>query len=665
MKTYYYASTTLLLSIISSTAAQHYTDMVCVDTPGFIDFDGDDCAWYGLSEIVVDDDPYDDDDGATGLADDYYYYDDNLTPCKAYGFYANWDLGGMTAQESCCVCGGGSLHQQFCTDYVPEGQAKWEDVDGYGCNWYSQHIEGSYVDDLDDLADDYGYYEEGENRCSYYGTEGASPDGYTATTACCACGGGVYGNTCVDLPDFVDGLGRSCDYFNSPPEYINDDAFLQSNCLLEGHLNPNPDMGNLTADVACCSCGGGVHDYIGQPSAKPSAKPSVSPTPKPTSSPVGTPSKGPTGAPVVPATSAPVTTTTSAPVVDIPDPAPVATTSAPVAVPVVTPVDPAPVASPATLAPATLAPVKADPVTDAPVPPVTVSPPVTGTDAPVMATTPTTLAPVTVPVPVPGSDPSEGAPSTSAPVMATVPTTLAPVTDAPTAAPVTDAPTNAPVTDAPTPVPVVSTSNAFTMSFDRMKCSVPLDGDALTILANHTANFLNEGASFEIQDMQVTEVNRDNCDTTSTARQTGYGMVDFQMMMEALIKDYGDAVGVLATHISAKFNDTEAVSEFLMEIRNSEVLASAFEMVVGADVNDVNSTIDTDAPTVAPSAAPVTDAPTNAPVVSEATEAPVASEDKAATDAPVASSSSAFTVTSNLSRVMLAVVACAFASLGL
>ena len=87
-----------------------------------------------------------------------------------------------------CACGGGSLHHQFCMDYIPPNADKWTDTSNFGCKWYSIYIPGSYEDD-DIAADDDYYYEyyEGHDRCTEFGDHNTSPDGYTAMTACCAC----------------------------------------------------------------------------------------------------------------------------------------------------------------------------------------------------------------------------------------------------------------------------------------------------------------------------------------------------------------------------------------------------------------------------------------------------------------------------------------------
>jgi len=121
-------------------------------------------------------------DGATFSCE---WYASGSNYCANYGDdYANF---GTTANEACCVCGGGSRGNsptkttpspsesistppsasptEVCTD-SPED---WHDVNGtdFNCDWYSG-----------------GVY-----RCYYFGDEYEN-DGKTANQACCVCGGG-------------------------------------------------------------------------------------------------------------------------------------------------------------------------------------------------------------------------------------------------------------------------------------------------------------------------------------------------------------------------------------------------------------------------------------------------------------------------------------------
>merc|ERR1711998_420733 len=59
---------------------------------------------------------------------------------------------------------------RVCTDFVPPGEAAWNDRDGpyYNCAWYTS----------------------GANYCRYYGNSYAN-FGKTANQACCGCGGGI------------------------------------------------------------------------------------------------------------------------------------------------------------------------------------------------------------------------------------------------------------------------------------------------------------------------------------------------------------------------------------------------------------------------------------------------------------------------------------------
>lgn len=85
----------------------------------------------------------------------------------------NW---GKTPSEACCVCGGGvsstatptstttTVFYEPCTDVVLEDGSPWRDVHGDSCAWYAH-----------------------DTNCDLYGDMYAN-HGYTAKTACCACG---------------------------------------------------------------------------------------------------------------------------------------------------------------------------------------------------------------------------------------------------------------------------------------------------------------------------------------------------------------------------------------------------------------------------------------------------------------------------------------------
>ena len=483
-----------------------------------------------------------------------------------------------------CACGGGSLHHQFCMDYIPPNADKWTDTSNFGCKWYSIYIPGSYEDD-DIAADDDYYYEyyEGHDRCTEFGDHNTSPDGYTAMTACCACGGGIYGNTCIDTANFVDALGQGCDHYGTDPIYDTDDEIENSYCLEFGHDLPNAD--GVTADEACCVCGGGAHDYIGQPSVSPTGGPSVSPTDRPSVTPTVAPSVSPSVAPSGLPSVTPSVGPTGKPSVS-PTVHPTAEPSnGPTGKPSVSP---------------TVGPTVSSSVTPSKAPIVgTASPIVTMTSSPVVTTT---MSPVT-----------------SSPIATT---TMSPVTSSPVAT------TMSPVTSSPT---VAMTQ--FNMTFDRMDCNQPLDATQKAILANMTSEFLAEEAPFEITGLDVVEVQ--DCDATMARQLEGYGEMEFTMAIEALVNNTasssnggGGPMALLKEHIEAKFNDTEAVNMWLNEIRGNEQL-STFEMVFSLAVQVLEEASDNSpsvAPTVSPSKMPVvaSSTTTSAPVMEiQVTGAPV------------------------------------------
>lgn len=170
----------------------------CRDIAGWYDIDGPrgSCSWYAAD--VLDD-------------DDYYSEDD--TRCALYGHkYENF---GMTANDACCVCGGGyylgqeptlvpsvshkpiselqlpsynptNLHQPSISSDPSLGCVdipNWHAIDGarYDCIWFGQP-----------LGDDDTYYIEEDltTRCEYWGS-GYENMGHVANTACCVCGGGL------------------------------------------------------------------------------------------------------------------------------------------------------------------------------------------------------------------------------------------------------------------------------------------------------------------------------------------------------------------------------------------------------------------------------------------------------------------------------------------
>jgi len=121
--------------------------------------------------------------------------------------------------------------------------------------------------------------------CPTYGNQDG-PLMNTPNDACCYCGGGLpIQMECMDIPDFVDSSGDSCDWYTRYDSY---------GCPTYGDSFSNRETG-LAANDACCYCGGGIEGSIPAPSLSPSLSifPSNSisslPTKKPTSDPSALP----------------------------------------------------------------------------------------------------------------------------------------------------------------------------------------------------------------------------------------------------------------------------------------------------------------------------------------------------------------------------------------
>ena len=102
-------------------------------------------------------------------------------------------LDGLTANEACCECGGGTATlPPKCYD-----TSGWVDSYGDGCTWYEAFA----------------------NRCESWGTD-VGADGQTANQACCVCGGGT--TTCEDNPSFTflldNGRTQDCAWFTVNPD---------------------------------------------------------------------------------------------------------------------------------------------------------------------------------------------------------------------------------------------------------------------------------------------------------------------------------------------------------------------------------------------------------------------------------------------------------------
>lgn len=152
-----------------------------------------------------------------------------------YDFYpsgcGSYDDDDFTASSACCVCGGGTF------DGIPVNTAE---PTASGC-----------VND-DSVGDMYGdtctmWYDTYPSGCGSYD----SAD-FTASSSCCACGGGNYdgstvavaGPTCDSDLSTSDAYGDSCTWY---------DLYNGENC--EGTW----DSAEFTAAAQCCACGGGSY----------------------------------------------------------------------------------------------------------------------------------------------------------------------------------------------------------------------------------------------------------------------------------------------------------------------------------------------------------------------------------------------------------------------
>ena len=138
-------------------------DEECEDVEGWHDSDGNDCKWYTE--------------------------DDN---CDDHG--SRHENDGHTANEACCVCGGGITGGDGGDDGGGDEECEdvkgWHDSEGKDCEWYEE----------DDNCDDHGLQHEN--------------DGHTANKACCVCGGSITGGDsgddgggdeeCQDVPKWHD-----------------------------------------------------------------------------------------------------------------------------------------------------------------------------------------------------------------------------------------------------------------------------------------------------------------------------------------------------------------------------------------------------------------------------------------------------------------------------
>lgn len=210
--------------------------------------------------------PWHDDYMGFAIYDCDWYVAKNMCEDDSNDKYSWPQKNAWSANEACCGCGGGVLGTDSqpelpppeteypgCTDYTLEDGKPWHDSADqlYKCAWYSHN-----------------------SNCVKYGSSFANPQnlGWTAQTACCACGGGVKDGeeqptigACADLVG--DGNEVWHDSYKGQTDYTCDwyGGTSTGRCAYYGDQYPSTQAGALegkTANQACCACGGGNSTLI-------------------------------------------------------------------------------------------------------------------------------------------------------------------------------------------------------------------------------------------------------------------------------------------------------------------------------------------------------------------------------------------------------------------
>jgi len=199
--------------------------------------------------------------------------------------------------------------QTSCTD-----RPNWTDAEMDPCSYYE------------------GVSEDGISFCELFGNCCADEEGFTAQTACCVCGGGSDFEICEDIPNWADCSDLPCAWYGADvgdDDSKYDDTVSNNRCQVFGNECADPVTG-LTANDACCQCGGGMKGSL-MPTTSPSNGPTENviitalPTDSPSFSitsnpsrissnrPTSSPSSAPTSSPTESLTSSPSTELSSAP----------------------------------------------------------------------------------------------------------------------------------------------------------------------------------------------------------------------------------------------------------------------------------------------------------------------------------------------------------------
>ncbi|CAK0868355.1 unnamed protein product [Prorocentrum cordatum] len=184
---------------------------------------------------------------------------------------ANWDEDGQTCNNGCCnldgdpwgdycyvedpecedfdwgYCRPETMTTPGCTDYPPG----WSDSDGDDCYAYEFN---------EFCTASGGYGAEWDNNWGRFGS--FAMDGYDASTACCACGGGsgtnqgYNDNQCADTEGWADKDGDDC-FVYSQSFYCTTAGQPGIGWHAQWGTLSDFQEGGKSAVEACCSCGGG------------------------------------------------------------------------------------------------------------------------------------------------------------------------------------------------------------------------------------------------------------------------------------------------------------------------------------------------------------------------------------------------------------------------
>eukprot|EP00041_Stephanoeca_diplocostata_P037758 m.1443232 g.1443232 ORF g.1443232 m.1443232 type:complete len:2344 (-) comp25100_c0_seq1:180-7211(-) len=158
---------------------------------------------------------------------------------------------GLTPNQACCKCGGGSAYpreeEQHCLDNVLVVSSNTSTSTSASVMLWSHTIRSGRVNSTIQTATCRNYTSDVE--CSIFAPMFSAVDGSTAQDSCCSCGGGA--NICADLPL---PSGQPWRYAVGGSLSLTCDNFTATECDAFGSIMAT---NGLSAAHACCICGGG------------------------------------------------------------------------------------------------------------------------------------------------------------------------------------------------------------------------------------------------------------------------------------------------------------------------------------------------------------------------------------------------------------------------